>query len=155
MRSLILAAALAAALPSHGTLVPGRSLGGIRLGATPAQVEAAWGRFFGRCRGCAAPTWYFTYGKFRATGLGVQFRQGRVEALFTLARPAGWHTPRGLVLGDAVARLTQLYGALLRNQCNGYTAYLLPARSVTTEFYVAGGTVWGFGLTRTGLSACR
>ena len=62
--ALVLSGSAAAALPRHGTLVPGRSLGGIRLGEPAAQVRAALGSKFGVCRGCATTTWYFTYRTF-------------------------------------------------------------------------------------------
>jgi len=46
--ALVLAAPAAAAPPRKGVFAPGRSLGGLRLGMTPAQVRAAWGSSFGR-----------------------------------------------------------------------------------------------------------
>src|SRR5919202_255612 len=95
--------ALALALPQHGVLVPGRSLGGLRLGATRAEVRTAWGASYGRCRGCADETWYFTYRAFTPQGAGVSFRSGRAVALFTLWSPPGWRTSRGLTIGDAIA----------------------------------------------------
>jgi hypothetical protein len=42
--------ALALALPQHAVVVPGKTFAGLRLGATGAQVQAAWGPRFGRCR---------------------------------------------------------------------------------------------------------
>jgi outer membrane protein assembly factor BamE (lipoprotein component of BamABCDE complex) len=53
---LCAAAPAAAKLPARGALVPDRSLGGIRLGETQAQVRAALGSSFGVCRGCARTT---------------------------------------------------------------------------------------------------
>ena len=94
-----LAAALAAAVvavpvataapPRIGVLVPGKSLGRLALGATPAQVRAAWGPRHGTCRGCRAPTWYFNFARFEPEGAGVTFRGGRAVALFTLWAPKG------------------------------------------------------------------
>src|ERR671932_1991688 len=109
MRTLALVALF---LPQHGILVPGKSLGGVRLGASPAQVERAWGRFHGTCRSCAHRTWYFTYRRFDRKGAGVEFRNGRAAAIFTLWKPPGWRTSRGLTLGEPTARMTALYGAL-------------------------------------------
>ncbi len=152
MRLLALAAVL---LPQHGVLAPGKSLGGIRLGATPTQVERTWGRFHGTCRSCTQRTWYFTYRRFDQRGAGVEFRNGRVDAVFTLWQPRGWRTTRDLRLGDASARVTELYGALPQSQCTGYVAYTLVRRNVATDFYVVGDSVWGFGLRRTTAAVCR
>ena len=110
-------------------LVPGRSLGGIELGATKAQVERRWGRAYGVCRGCAAETWYFNYFAFQPRGAAVELQKGRVAAVFTLYQPLGWRTTRGLVLGDSVARVTSVYGALVRRECGGYAVLVLPGRT--------------------------
>src|SRR5919199_2552529 len=109
MRALALVALL---LPQPGVLVPGKSLGGVRLGATPAQVEHTWGRFHGTCRGCDRPTWYFTYARFDRHGAAVEFRHGRADAVWTLWQPAGWRTSRGLALGSAASQIAAFYGAL-------------------------------------------
>src|SRR5439155_25342645 len=139
----LLALALAAVLPQHGVLVPGRSLGGLHLGATRAEVRAAWGTAYGRCRGCADETWYFTYRAFTPQGAGVAFRGGRAVALFTLWAPPGWQTSRGLRIGDPAARITALYGALPRVDCGTYAALIERQGAATTEFYVRDEQVWG------------
>ena len=153
--ALALAAPVAAAPPGAGVLVPGRSLGGIELGATKAEVERLWGRAYGVCRGCPAETWYFNYFAFQPRGAGVEFRRGSVAAVFTLYQPPGWRTTRGVALGDSVARVTTVYGALLRRDCGGYAALVLPGRGATTAFYVLDDRLWAFGLARTGLPLCR
>ena len=153
--SLPLAAPIAAAPPDAGVLVPGRSLGGIELGATKGQVERRWGRAYGVCRGCAAETWYFNYFAFQPRGAAVELQKGRVAAVFTLYQPLGWRTTRGLVLGDSVARVTSVYGALVRRECGGYAVLVLPGRGATTAFYVLGDRLWAFGLFRPGLPLCR
>src|SRR5688572_29092652 len=79
----------AAAPPSGGTLVQGASLGGLRLGATEAQVERRWGRAYGVCTRCERETWYFNYYAFQPAAIGVEFRGGRVVALYTLYSPPG------------------------------------------------------------------
>jgi hypothetical protein len=135
-------------------LVPGRSLGGLTLGLTRAQVRNAWGTRFGRCRACADETWYFNYRAFEPQGAGVVFRRGRVTRVFTLWQPEGWRTSRGLALGAAEAEITRLYGALVRRQCVRYTALLIRGESAQTAFYVFDGELWGFGLTRLGSSPC-
>src|ERR671939_513059 len=154
MRGTILAllvAALAvpaaeAAPPRQGVLAPGLSLCGLRLGATPAQVRAAWGSTYGRCRDCRRPTWYFTYRPYKPHGAAVQFRHGRVGGIFTLWAPHGWRTNKGLYIGDNVTHVTGLYGSLARTDCPGYYALTLPTRGGVTAFYIVNEKVWGFGL---------
>src|SRR5919199_6053831 len=133
MRALALVTLL---LPQAGVLVPGKSLGGVRLGETPAQVERAWGRFHGTCRGCAHKTWYFTYARFDRHGAGVEFRNGRVAAVFTLWQPTGWRTSNGLTLGAAATEITRLYGALGETRCKTYTVYTQSRRTSVTAFSV-------------------
>lgn len=153
--TLGLAGAIAAAPPGAGVLVPGRSLGGIELGVTKVEVERRWGRAYGVCRGCAAETWYFNYVAFEPRGAGVELRKGRVAAVFTLYQPSGWRTTRGLALGDSVARVTSVYGALVRLECGGYAVLVLPGRGATTAFYVLDDRVWAFGLSRPDVPVCR
>jgi hypothetical protein len=153
--ALSLTAAAAAAPPGAGVLVPGRSLGGIELGATKAQVERRWGRAYGVCRGCPNETWYFNYFAFQPRGAGVELRKGRVAAVFTLYQPPGWRTTRGLALGDSVARVTAVYGALVRRECGGYAVLVLPGARATTAFYVLDDKLWAFGLAGPGVPLCR
>lgn len=154
----MIAAALAAfalVLPQQGVVVPGRSFAGLRLGASPAQVQAAWGQRFGRCRGCARLTWYFTYKKFEPQGAGVSFRNGAAVAFFTVWGPPNWHTNRGLTVGDPEPRVTQLYGVLPRIECGTYAALVLRRGRTDTQIYVYQGEVWGFGLSPAGAPACH
>jgi hypothetical protein len=151
---VLAAIAAALSLPQHGSLVPGSSLGGIRLGMTAAQVERAWGRGYGVCRGCPRTTWYFTYRKFAPQGAGVELDHGRVVAVFTLWSPPGWHTTKSLTIGDPTAQITLAYGPLRRIACTNYSALVLPGRKALTAFYVVGETLWGFGLVRLAASAC-
>jgi hypothetical protein len=153
VRLLLLAAAFA--LPQSGVADPGKSLGGLRLGATATAVRAAWGGDFGRCRDCAFPTWYFTYRRYAPQGAAVELRSGRVAALFTLWSPPGWHTRAGLTIGDASSRIGELYGPLARRECRGYYAFVLPQRRVVTAFYVVDEKLWGFGLSRPPVPVCR
>ncbi len=153
--ALALAAPAVAAPPNAGVLVPGRSLGGVELGATEARVEQLWGRAYGVCRGCATETWYFNYFAFQPRGAGVELKKGRVAALFTIYQPSGWRTTRGLVLGDSVTRITSVYGALVRRECGGYAVLILPGRKATTAFYVLEDQLWAFGLFRPGVQLCR
>jgi hypothetical protein len=155
VRLALLAATTAATLPVHGVVVPGRSLGGIHLGDTAAHVRAVWGTKLGVCRGCARRTWYYNYARFQPQGAAVEFEGKRVVALYTLWKPSGWRTPEELRLGDAVAQITTVYGPLRRKDCGRYYALLLPRGSTVTEFYVFNDELWGFGLSRGSVPACR
>jgi hypothetical protein len=149
------AEAAPASLPRNGVFDPGRSLGGLRLGMTPAQVRAAWGTAYGRCRDCARPTWYFNYTRFSPQGAGVEFRRGRVDAIFTLWSPTGWRTTRNLRIGDEEANVTATYGALTRAECGSYRALLLPRGRVVSAFAIVSSRVWGFALLRAPSRPCR
>jgi hypothetical protein len=150
----LLAVLAAALLPHAGTFVPGRSLGGVRLGMTGAQVERLWGRDHGVCRGCPRPTWYFTYKRFAPQGAEVQLVRGRVVAVATLWSPPGWRTTQGLKIGDETAKITLVYGPMASVPCNNYVALVLVERRATSAFYVVNGRLWGFGLVGPTRSAC-
>jgi hypothetical protein len=161
-RILALAAALivvptaAATPPRKGLFAPGRSLGGLRLGMTPAQVRAAWGANFGRCQGCAQPTWYYTYRRYHPRGAAVQFRGGRVDAVFTLWAPSNWKTTKGLYIGDNVDRVPGLYGTLARADCPGnYYGLTMPSPGGVNVIYVVNEKIFGFGLLSFRASVCR
>src|SRR6266511_3245447 len=128
--------ALALALPQHAVVVPGKTFAGLRLGATATQVRATWGPRFGRCRDCARPTWYFTYKRFEPQGAGVSFRNGAAAAFFTIWSPPGWHTNRGLTVGDPEARITRLYGVLPRAECGTYASLVIRRGRTDTQIYV-------------------
>ena len=151
----VVAASVALALPLHGTLVPGRTLGGLRVGSSAAHVRAAWGTRYGICRGCSRRTWYFTYTRYQPQGAGVEFRNGRVVALFTLWSPTGWRTSDGLRIGDPPARIERIYGPLTKLDCGTYDAYELPRGRLVTTFYVFAEKVWGFALSRSDVPVCR
>jgi hypothetical protein len=151
---LLAAPPAAAAPPAHGLLVPGESLGGVRIGMTTARVKALWGTRFGRCRECARETWYFNYRRFRPQGAGVVFQRGRVIHVFTVWKPDGWRTTGGLVLGASQLDVTRRYPVALERTCVGYLAFVVPGRRAQTVFYVFGSELWGFGLTRPESSPC-
>jgi len=150
----LLAVVLSLLLPQHGALVPGRSLGGLRLGMTRAEVKGAWGTQFGRCGPCERETWYFNYAKFHPEGAAVRFRRGRLDAVWTLWKPPGWHVG-SLPLGASSAALAARMGALVTVPCGSYEARILTRADVTTVFYVYAGRLWGFGLSRPGGSPCH
>lgn len=155
MQLNILAAAVAATLPLHGAVSPGRSLGGLRLGDSSERVVATWGTKFAACRGCRRTTWYYNYIAYEPQGAAVEFRGRRVVALYTLWSPAGWHTPQGVHTGDPATTIVSVFGPLTRLDCGTYQAYQLPRRGAVTAFYVFGEKVWGFGLSRRSVPVCR
>ena len=152
---LFVAAPAAAAPPRAGTLLPGRTLGGIRLGETSAQVRAALGDRYGVCRGCKMTTWYFTYRPFTREGLGVELTRNRVSAVYTLWQPSGWSAPKGLFIGAIEAQVTTLAGPLVVLTCSGYEAFTKDTSDVQTAYYIVDGKLWGFGLMRAHTNPCR
>jgi hypothetical protein len=151
--------ALAVTLPATGgapagdVFEPGKSVGGVELGMTRAQVEAAWGKRHGVCRECSEPTWYFNARPFEPQGTGVVFERGRVVHAFTLWQPAGWATPEGLVLGAPAGEIGATYGELDERSCDDYSA-LVRDDGAQSVFYAYENEVWGFGLVTQGRSAC-
>jgi len=143
-----------AAPPNGADFVPGKSLAGVSLGMTKAQVLAAWGKRHGVCRACRRETWYFNYRAFTPEGAGVVFQRGKVVHAFTVWRPTGWRTPTGLVLGAPVSDVSRHYGSLDRRQCTLYYALLAPGKRAQSVFYVFRDRLWGFGLTRASASPC-
>lgn len=153
--ALVLAASAAASLPKGGALLPGRSLGGVRLGESAHGVRAALGNFYGTCRGCRRRTWYFTYRPFDKRGLAVEFEQGRVSGVYTLWQPAGWHGPHGLRLGAKPLAVHRLAGTLHTITCSGYDALVRDSSGARTVYYVFAGRLWGFGLFHRDAAPCR
>jgi hypothetical protein len=153
--ALLLAATADARLPKAGVLVPGRSLGGVRLGESPRAVRTALGTFYGTCRGCRRRTWYFTYGSFDRHGLAIEFSHGRVAGVYTLWRPAGWHGPHRLGLGTSVLTVHRLTGASRTIRCGDYDALMGDSAHARTAYYLVKGRLWGFGLFARGTSPCR
>jgi hypothetical protein len=152
---LIAASTASAAPPRAGVLVPGRSLGGLSLGASRSDVRQAWGARHGTCRGCRKPTWYFNFAPFEPQGAGVTFERGRVVAIFTLWAPRGWRTSRDLAIGDPVARASALHPSLIRVSCGTYYALTRDHARAVTSIYVHDEKVWGFGLSRPRQPVCR
>jgi hypothetical protein len=149
------AAGASAALPRHGTLVPGGSLGGIRLGQPSGSVLRRLGPAHGVCRGCARPTWYFTYRPFDRHGLAVELDHGRVAGVYTVWSPAGWSAARGIALGMFSGEASALTGTTIPISCDGYQALVADSDRARTVYYVFGGKLWGFGLFARGADPCR
>ena len=126
--ALTLPAASAGALPSRGVFVPGKSLGGIRLGDTRSDVLQVWGSRHGVCRDCRLVTWYFNLKPFEPQGAAVVFRRGRVIRAYTVWRPREWRTDEGLELGATSDALANAYPGLASRSCDRYTALHAPGR---------------------------
>ena len=152
---VVTASATAAVLPPGGVFVPGRSLGGIRLGESASGVRAALGHAYGVCTSCAPTTWYFTYKRFDQHGLAVELTDGRVSAVYTLWQPSGWHTAAGLRLGVVEGQLTNSAGPLISVVCSGYDALVADGRLARSVYYVVQDKLWGFGLLRVHADPCR
>jgi hypothetical protein len=145
-----------AAVPARGTLVVGSSLGGVRLGDTPAVVRARWGGGYTLCAVCPATTWlYMIRGSKRLAGAAVTFRAGRAVAVFTLGAPVGWRSSRGLAVGDPAVKIPTLHGQLAYSRCLGYGALSTRRAGVVTSFYTFGDAVYGFALTRPADPVCQ
>ena len=153
--ALALAAPAAASLPKAGVLVPGRSLGGIRLGESARAVRNALGTFYGACVDCQRRTWYFTYAPFDKHGLAVELTGGKVSGVYTLWRPAGWHATHELGFGSSVLAVHRLTRAAHTVTCGDYEALVRDSGRARTAYYVVAGRLWGFGLFRRGASPCR
>jgi hypothetical protein len=144
----------ASAPPRAGLFVPGKSLGGVSLGMTQADVLRAWGERHGVCRDCPQPTWYFNYRPFEPQGAGVVFERRRVVRVFTVWRPDGWRSASGLVLGDDAGKVSELEGPYREERCRNYKALVARTGKVESVFYVFHERLWAFGLMRTGSSPC-
>jgi len=147
----------ATALPPRGILHPGKSLAGVKLGDTMARVKQLWGSDYKVCQGkqCPYPTWYYIYPKGEPLGASVRFRNGRVVTIFTLGSPIGWRTAEGLIIGEQVDRITQLYGKLTWNVCIGYGAMTMRTNAAVTSIYTTGQAVYGFALSRPNEPVCN
>lgn len=152
---LAAAAPAAAVVPRHGTLVPGRSLGGIRLGESAAGVRTALGRVYGVCRGCRTTTWYFTYGPFVKQGLAVELTRGHVSGLYTLWQPFGWHARNGLRLDAYEAAVAAAVPRSATVECPGYHVLVADTAHARTVYVIDQGRLFGFGLVARGADPCR
>jgi hypothetical protein len=144
-----------ATLPARGVLAPGKSLGGLELGATAAQVRARWGARHTLCSVCRRPTWLYSYRGSGTTGAAVSFRAGKVVAVFTVGVPRGWRTSRGVALGDPATKVHSVYGALPWSRCIGYGAVSIRRPGVVASIYTYGDSVYGFALTLPSEPVCQ
>src|SRR5581483_8914394 len=139
--------ALPAQLPVSAVFVPGKSLGGIALGATEAEVRAAWGHRFTVCQGCTPTTWFYMSPTGDPFGAGVSFRHGRVTAVFTLGSPRGWHMPDGVRVGQLLSRFNDPDPSSTATACSGYGAISTPSADAVSSILTIGQAAYGFALT--------
>jgi hypothetical protein len=144
------------ALPQRGILVSGKSLAGVQLGDSMANVKALWGGRFTRCDTCKPAMWFFWYPPpADPQGAGVQFANGRVVAVFTLGSPAGWRTEAGVRVGQILDNPTG-GGTSRWLSCAGYSAKSTrTTRNAVTSILTQGAAVYGFALTRPSVSPCH
>lgn len=147
----------APSFPKQGVLVPGLSLGGVKLGETSAAVRARWGGRYALCGVCEGTTWLYTYPTGSPTGAAVTFRKGLVAAVFTLGAPIGWHSREGLAVGASLDRIDTLYDfdRMKYSRCIGYGALSMRRPTVVTSIYTHGEIVYGFALLRPSEPVCQ
>jgi hypothetical protein len=153
--ALALGTSAQAGLPKQGVLDGNRSLAGIKLGDTETMVKKLWGGQFSRCGGCEPETWFYFYPPpADPVGAGVEFRGGKVVAVFTLGSPQGWRTSTGIKVGQILGFPRATDPQWL--SCNGYSAK--PATrsgSAVASILTQGAAVYGFALTRPSVSPCH
>jgi hypothetical protein len=158
-------------IPQRGVFVVGKTLAGVGLGYSQAQVKAHWGAGYTVCTArplCsgAQPVWLFEYTIGEPLGVAVRFRGGKTVSVFTLGAVGvnplsaggggGWKTADGLHITDPVSNIYSLYStATIETQCVFYGALSLRQGKVISSFYTASGTVYGFALTETGEPICN
>lgn len=162
LAALAPSAGAASAFPTRGVLTPGQSLAGVKIGMTMTQVKRVWGSNFKLCpRSSACPltksdqVWNYIYERGEPLGAAVRFRKGVVTAVFTLGSPTGWHTRQGLLVGEEVGRVNELYGQLAWHVCTGYGAMSMRSGNTITSIYTSGDNVYGFALTAQSESICQ
>jgi hypothetical protein len=142
-----------AALPQRGVLVAGKSLAGVALGDSIADVRAQWGRHFTVCDGCRPKTWFFFDSPTSSAGVAVSFRHGRVTAVFTLGSPNGWHTTDGVRVGQILDTFNDPAGKT--TACPGYGAISTRSANTVTSILTQGQAVYGFALSRPSEPICH
>ena len=142
-------------LPPHGVLIAGRSLAGVHLGDTSADVRAKWGTNYRACNGCKLTTWIYIY-ETKPVGAAVIFKGNHVVAVFTLGSPFGWRTQKGLTLGADIHSFVAMYPAptMGYKDCIGFNALSMQQGGTVTSIYTQAESVYGFALTLAGEPVC-
>jgi hypothetical protein len=161
----------AGTIPQRGVFVVGKTLAGVGLGYTQAQVKAHWGNGYTVCTAkplctAAQPVWLYEYRIGEPLGVAVRFRNGKTVSVFTLGAVGvnplstggggGWKTVEGLHITDPVSNIYNLYAkATIQTQCLYYGAISMRQDNVISSFYTASGAIYGFALTETGEPICN
>ena len=155
--ALALAAPAAAGLPRAGTLVPGRSLGGIRLDETQHAVRAALGAVYGVCRRLrAADVVLHVQAVRRARARGrVRPAAASSGGLHALAAGGLARAERPPPRRDAARRCTSAPARSARSRAPATTRSSRDSPRPRTAYYLVDGRLWGFGLFRRSASPCR
>jgi hypothetical protein len=90
----------------------------------------------------------------KAVALASTTKGGISTAVFTLGSPVGWGL-KGVMMGDPVSNIYNLYGSPGTSNCVGYDALTVRIGQTTTSFYSADGTIYGFALTAASESPCQ
>ncbi len=90
----------------------------------------------------------------KAVAAASTTKGGVSVAVFTLGSPAGWGL-KGVMMGDPVSNIYNLYGSPATSNCIGYDALTVRIGQTTTAFYSADGTIYGFALTAASESPCQ
>jgi hypothetical protein len=163
--------ASSAGIPQRGVFVVGKTLAGVGLGFTPAQVKAHWGGDYTLCTEkplctAASPVWLFEYNVGEPLGVAVRFRNGKTVAVFTLGAVGvnslsaggggGWKTSDGLKITDPISNIYSFYAnATTETHCVFYEAISMKQGNVISSFYTSSGTVYGFALTTRTEPVCQ
>jgi hypothetical protein len=139
-------------LPVNGVLVPGQSLGGIRLGDTGGKVMDLWGRDYTMISG-QPMTWIYMSPTGDPYGAAVSFRNGRVTAIFTLGGIKGWRRSDGLRVGQTLSTFNDPQGRT--TACVGYGAMSTRNGDTVTSILTNGQSIYGFALTRPSEPVCH
>jgi hypothetical protein len=142
--------------PTRGKVVPGKTIGGIAIGMTEAEVQTIWGRnhVLGPGTRGSQTVWLYEYRGAEPLGAAVKFVNDKVVAVFTLGSPAGWGLT-GAMMGDPVSNVYNLFGSTGQANCIGYAALTVRIGSSTTSFYSASGVIYGYALTAPSQPACQ
>jgi hypothetical protein len=142
-------------LPMRGVVIPGISLAGVKVGDTQKRVRRVWGTNFVTCKYCTDPTWLFEYQTGEPLGAAARFQNGRVVAVFSLGSPAGWHTNKGLYIGDPISNVYQFFPRTGTTRCIGFDAITMRHGNVVTAIYSSAGVVYGFALVTPAMTVCQ
>jgi hypothetical protein len=146
-------------LPARGVLVVGKSIAGVKLGMTQAQVKTILGGNFTNCitSPCNDPTFLYFYPSGEPLGMGVRFNKKTLKAvaIFTLGAVTGWRSSDGLKIADPASKVYDLYGSPRYSKCIGYEALSVQQPGVVTSFYLTSGVVYSYALTMPGATVCQ